>query len=140
MAKKKAAIGDLIKSDMSRRSIGEEPAASKETGLFLDEEPVKKPSEKKPAAPSTAAPAAAAPPAPKAAPESAPAPKAPPTAAAHGTHAISEGGAAFMAFIAEQAKAAELTDKTDLVNFYDFLQSQAMRYIRGFNAGRRFHG
>ena len=114
MAKKKAAIGDLIKSDMSRRSIGEEPAASKETGLFLDEEPVKKPSEKKPAAPSTAA--------------------------VHGTHAVSEGGTAFMAFIAEQAKAAELTDKTDLVNFYDFLQSQAMRYIRGFNAGRRFHG
>jgi hypothetical protein len=128
MAKKKAAISDLIKSDMSRRTIGEEPKTTKETELFLDERPVKKPSEKKPVEAKTA------PPAPKAAPVSEA------VAASADKSAIPEESANLMAFIAEQAKSVELTDKTDLHNFYAFLQNQAMRYIRGIDAGRRFHG
>ena len=102
MAKKKTAIGELIKSDMSRRSIGEEPVmthsgelqalANAEPSLF--ESPAN----------------------------------------------VHDESDVLAAFIAGQAKSAGLTDETDLRKFYDFLRGQAMRYIRGFGAGRRFHG
>jgi hypothetical protein len=108
MAKKKASIGDLIKSDMSRRVIGEEPPALK----------VK--------------------PVPVAAPATAPAAT---NAARSATEpAVPKGSADLVTFIAAQTKSFGLTDETDLRNFYDFLQGQALRYIRGFDAGRRFHG
>ena len=117
MAKKKTAIGDLIKSDMSRRTIGEE------TELFSGE-PDKKPSEKKP--PVAPPPAVAT-----------PVPAAPVTARAT---AVPRGIADLTAAIAERANSAGLTDEADLRTFYDFLQNQALRYIRGFDAGRRFRG
>jgi len=132
MAKKKAAIGDLIKSDMSRRAIKEGPKTTKEAELFSGEGSVKKPSEKKPQAEKAAPPVSEAVSIPVVVPASG-APVAPVAVAP-------EGSAGFMAFIAEQARPAGLTDEADLYNFYAFLQSQAMRYLRGIDAGRRFHG
>jgi hypothetical protein len=108
--KKKAAIGDLIKSDMSRRAIGEEPKPVLAEGV-----------------PASNVPAG-----------NAPAGKAPVTSAARPV--VSEGIAGFAAFIDGQARSVGLTDETDLATFYDFLQGQAARYFRGFDAGRRFHG
>ena len=115
MAKKKAAIGDLIKSDMSRRAIGEEPKTVTKPKP-LPGEP-KKTTEKKPAAVKAETPVATA---------------APVT--------IPVGDAGFAAFISTQTQSVGLTNETDLLRFYDFLQGQALRYIRGFDAGRRFHG
>ena len=114
MAKKRAAISDLIKGDMSRRAIGRESAAAENRGgqmrggaeLFPGERPEKKPAEKAPRA------AGAAPP----------------------------DVSGFMAFLAEQTQTASLTDPDDLGRLYDFLQNQAARYIKGFCAGRRFYG
>ena len=116
MAKKKTAIGDLIKSDMSRRSIGEEPKIIKKAKTFPTEAPVKKPEEKKEPAAKPASPLFA------------------------DTAPVLKGSAVFSAFINEQMKSVGLIDEAALNNFYKFLQSQAMRYIRGFDAGRRFHG
>ena len=48
--KKKTAIGDLIKSDMSRRAIGEEPVIIEKVKPAPARETEKKPSEKKPLA------------------------------------------------------------------------------------------
>ena len=120
MAKKKTAIGDLIKSDMSRRAIGDETKKTKEAELFSGPAPEKKPPEKKPPAEKPPVKADAA------APAEVP--------------AFPGGGAGFSAFIAAQTRSVGLTNEADLATFYAFLQDQAMRYIRGFDAGRRFHG
>ena len=117
MAKKKAAIGDLIKSDMSRRAIGEESENTEEE-LFSAKAPEKKLPEKKP----PAAPAVAATPAPA------------------GASSVSGGFAGFAAFIDAKTSSVGLAEEADMRTFYAFLQDQAMRYIRGFDAGRRFHG
>jgi len=131
MAKKKTAIGDLIKSDMSRRVIGEgtsgegteisEKAISVSTepanaDPVHNEGPAKSSAEKRPLAASAALPLFA------------------------DQDTLPKRSAGFAELIAGQARSAGLTDEADLRGFYDFLQSQAMRYIRGFNAGRRFHG
>jgi len=116
MAKKKTAIGDLIKSDMSRRSIGDEPIIIKKAEPFPTEAPVKKPEEKKESATKPALPLFA------------------------DTAPVLKGSAGFSAFINEQIKSVGLTDEAALNNFYEFLQSQVIRYIRGYDAGRRFHG
>jgi len=127
MAKKKTAIGDLIKSDMSRRSISEgtngeaqggEPPNSETvyTKLVHDEGSDAHPVEKKPETISAALPLFA------------------------DQDAIPDAGADLTAFLFREARSAGLTDEADLRKFYDFLQGQAARYIRGFNAGRRFHG
>ena len=116
MAKKKAAIGELIKSDMSRRVIRD---AAEEQSFDEDQ----KPPVKKSVAPPPAA---------------IPRPTTP--ASQPNTLSKSEGSAGLTAFIADQAKSVGLTDESDLRTFYAFLQSQAIRYIRGFDAGRRFHG
>jgi len=127
MAKKKTAIGDLIKSDMSRRSIsegtngeaqGDEPPNSETvyTKPVHDAGPDNGPAQKKPEAPSAALPLF---------PDQ---------------DTLPEGSADLAAFLSREASSAGLTDEADLRKFYDFLQTQAMRYIRGFNAGRRFHG
>lgn len=132
MAKKKTAIGDLIKSDMSRRSIGEETEVFEKPELIQTAEPVggerpdKNSAEEKPF---NARPPEDRPPAVKAA---SPLPAAP--------RPVAEGSAAFTEFIAGQARSAGLTGESDLRKFYDFMQGQATRYIRGFNAGRRFYG
>jgi len=129
MARKKTAIGELIKSDMSRRTIGEEHE--------IITEPAASPTASKP---STAGkplaeskPAAAHKETPKAAPP------APEGSASKGCGS-SPAAPAFMAAIAAQAQSAGLTDESDLGNLYAFLQSQALRYIKGFDAARRFHG
>ncbi|MDR0448309.1 MAG: hypothetical protein LBH07_06535 [Treponema sp.] len=118
MAKKKANIGDLIKSDMSRRTIGEETETADTPPLWSEDE--KKPptaaAEKKPQAAKAAKPNI---------PDSVPTIK---------------GITGLADFIAKQAQSAGLTEVTDLQNYYDYLQNQALRYVRGFNAGRRFYG
>jgi len=102
MAKKKASIGDLIKSDMSRRAIGEEPKiAEKASEVPPPENKTKTPASRP---------------------------------------AIPKGSADLMIFIMGEAKSAGLTEENDLCTFYAFLPSQSMRYIKGFDAGRRFHG
>ena len=113
MAKKRAAIGELIKSDMSRRTIGEESIIAEEAKP-VSTGPVKKPVEKEPTLPF----------------EKPVKPEQPSDSQA----------ANFEAFIAAQIQSFGLTDEAVLQNFYEFLKSQAMRYIRGFDAGRRFHG
>ena len=132
MAKKKISIGELIKGDMSRRSIGDSATEDaswdsppEESSKHVEEAvekakpvPVKKSvaqtDEKKPPVARTALPVAA--------------------------DATPNGNAEFEAFIRGQVVSVGLTGEADLRNFYSFLQSQAMRYIRGFDAGRRFHG
>ena len=104
MAKKKTAIGDLIKNDMSRRAIGEESEPFEVEKPFEEDQPEK------------------------------------PVSAKENTDSCCKAGVCFTDFIAKQAQAAGLTEEADLHNFYDFLSNQAMRYIRGFNAGRRFYG
>lgn len=109
MANKKAAIGALIKSDMSRRVIGEEliPALVETQGEAPAEE----------AAPKRAA---AEKPSRKigADPES----------------------AALVEFLILQAEREGMINEEDRRNFYAFLRSQALRYLSGFSAGRRFRG
>ena len=129
MARKKMNIGDLIKSDMSRRVIGEEPQPTEKEELFSVElAKEKKPSESKPPATKSTTPV-----------------EKPPTLAnpvvpALPKPTVPKANTDLMAIISEQAQSAGLIDVNDLRNFYDFLQSQALRYIRGFDAGRRFHG
>jgi hypothetical protein len=107
MAKKKAAIGDLIKSDMSRRAIGEEPKTVEKPKRIPAQNPTETPAEKKqPAQQVTAL----------------------------------QGSAGLMAFIEKEAQSVGLTEDADLFILYDFIQGQTMRFIRGFDAGRRFHG
>jgi hypothetical protein len=109
MSKKKTAIGDLIKSDMSRRTIGE-GAKTAEKPKQVPAQSTEKPAEKRPLA---VQPAQAAAP---------------------------EGNADLMVFIEKEAQSIGLTEEADLIKLYDFLQGQTMRYIRGFDAGQRFHG
>ena len=123
MAKKKAAIGDLIKSDMSKRTIKEDPKTTEETRLFSSEESAKKPETEEITPPVSEAVYL-----PAVMPAFVAAPSAP------------DGSAELMALISEQTRSAGLTDKTDLYNFYAFMQDQAIRYIMGFDAGRRFRG
>ncbi|MCL2128296.1 MAG: hypothetical protein FWH38_08575 [Treponema sp.] len=115
MAKKKSAISDLIKSDMSRRAIGEETEILEEAEPAPAVTPVK-PSEEKPAPPKQSA-----------------APK-------KERPAVLEGGGDLDAFILAQTQSVELTNEEDMSRFYDFLKCQITRYIRGYDAGRRFHG
>jgi len=112
MAKKKIAIGEMIKNDMSRRAIQKEPETAARVEVFSGEEPVKKP----PAAKAVSAPVDA------------------------DVETVPGENAGLAAFFARQAQSAGLTDPADLRNYYDFLQSQAVRYTRGFDAGKRFHG
>lgn len=107
MAKKKAAIGDLIKSDMSRRIIGEEVEMAAETVM-----PAETPPEV----------------------------MVPPSGDSVPALPVTGGTASLDCFIAALAQSAGITGESDLRNLHGFLQDQAMRYIRGFNAGRRFHG
>ena len=146
MSKKKASIGELIKSDMSRRVIGEEAKPPEKAELFPAEKTAKKPPEIKPAA-------VKEPPAAKDhvavnKPQAVKEPvevKEPP--AENKSSAVKEpasrptkGSAGLMVFIDDQAKSFGLTEEADLCNYYDFLRNQAARYTRGFDAGRRFHG
>ncbi|MCL2472269.1 MAG: hypothetical protein FWF26_01205 [Treponema sp.] len=112
MAKKKTTIGDLIKSDMSQRSIGEEPGTAAEANRLPAEG-----NEKKPSGSDSES-----------------------TLRRKYTDGFSNGDAAFMSIITAEAKSAGIIDETDMHSFHDFMLSQAMRYIKGFNAGRRFHG
>ena len=51
-----------------------------------------------------------------------------------------EGFTGLMTDIAALAQSAGLTGESDLCNLYAFLHNQAIRYIKGFDAARRFHG
>jgi hypothetical protein len=133
MAKKKLAIGDLIKGDMSRRAIGEAPKTGEKPAHAETE--VKKPSEKKPPVPKKIEAAVNPPPAVKKQPG---APE--PGVTAQRQPEVPGGSAGLMAAIAVQASSVGLIEHDDLIVFYDFLERQAIRYIRGFDAGRRFHG
>ena len=126
MAKKKAVISDLIKSDMSRRAIGEEHTITEGSELFTGGETVQ-PSENTPREESTAL---------------ASADKTAPAAAFPilQENQKSRESVAFMDFIAAHTQSVGLTSESDMRNFYAFLQGQAMRYLRGFDAGHRFHG
>lgn len=143
MAKKKAAISELIKSDMSRRAIGEEPRTVEPEAAEPNAVEEVKPSPPAPEAAGEVKPASTTPEAaeevkqPPAEPEKQPPEK---KAPALKPTAVSNESAGFEAFIAGQAQAVGLTDEADLRNFYEHLKVQAMRYLRGFDAGRRFHG
>jgi len=132
MSKRKTAIGDLIKSDMSRRSIsegidGEMPIsetqndqAPNSAAINANPVPDEVPGNISAGEKQTAARAA------------------PSLFTEH--EALPEGSAGFAAFLSREARSAGITDKEDMRKFHDFLQSQAARYIRGYNAGRRFYG
>ena len=136
MAKKKAAISELIKSDMTRRSIGEEPPEGDDAWLGPELQPPPLESAL-PCEPSIETPAGETP------HERAPAAPAmdqvdPPAKAAGLPSSAAITG--LLTAITAQAEAAGLSGEQDLLNFHDFLLAQTTRYIRGFNAGRRFHG
>jgi len=139
MAKKKLAIGDLIKGDMSRRAIGEAPKIGEKARPEIKEKakpahvesPGKKPPAKKPSETKTQVPKESVP-RPPAAPE--------PGVKARQEPELTNESADLMAVIDGKARSVGLTSHEDLTVFYDFLESQAARYIRGFDAGRRFHG
>ena len=107
---------------MSRRAIGEEPEVVVKPKPALVEELVKKPPEEpvKKTSENTPVPVKETPPALKG--------------------ASSPGINNLLALITAQAQSAGLTDEPALGNFCDFMQGQAARYIRGFDAARRFHG
>jgi hypothetical protein len=148
MARKKAAIGELIKSDMSRRNIGENAVS-----LEFADEPVWEGQQ-----------AEAAPPAEKPAEEAAgcvreerssgqsigaekkpekarPAPEPEPKPAAKtGEHRkTSPESVSFFDYIAAEVESGGSMDEQERRNFYDFMLAQAARYVRGFNAGKRFY-
>jgi hypothetical protein len=133
MAKKKAAISELIKTDMTRRSIGEEPAEGDTAWLGPELQPPAQSGAVSGGSPSNETPDEQKAP-------SAPAPDRvdPPAKAAALPSPTAISG--LLKAITAQAEAAGLTGEQDLLNFHDFLLTQATRYIRGFNAGRRFHG
>jgi hypothetical protein len=147
MARKKAAIGELIKSDMSRRNIGEnavflefadEPVLEGQPAEAVP--PVEKPAEE------TAGGAgeeqasgqnAAAKKPEKARPALKPEPK---SAAKTGESGkVSAESAALSDYIAAEVESGGSMDERERRNFYDFMLAQAARYMRGFNAGKRFH-
>jgi hypothetical protein len=131
MASKRSAISDLIKSDMSRRSLGDEEAVNQGSLWEKGEaRPEAKPPKKSGAAPRESEPKAA----PQVERKLPPAPK-PPAEKPAGP-----GAAALIDFISAQAGAMGLTGEADRQKLYDFLQGQAERYLRGFNAARRFYG
>ena len=138
MAKKKAAISELIKSDMTRRSIGEEPPEGDDAWLGPELQPPAPPESAPPCEPSIETPAGET-------PHEQKAPAAPatdqvePPAKAAGLPSLS-AITGLLTAITAQAEAAGLSGEQDLLNFHDFLLAQTTRYIRGFNAGRRFHG
>jgi hypothetical protein len=120
MSKKKTAIGDLIQSDMQRRAIGDTPGdisdkvESGNGGTLFEMEPMQ--SKESTSFANTSASSRTL------------------VARAAGT-----GSTSFAAFIDKQASLFGLTDEKDFHRLYDFLQGQAIRYIRGFHAGRRFY-
>jgi hypothetical protein len=141
MAHKKAVIGELIKSDMSRRNIGENAVP-----LEFPDEPVQeerqaaKPEPEKSAegitekrASGQDATAGKAPEKAQPASKPVPKPKLPPK--------IGESGkiAPLLDYIAEKVESGGTMDEQDQQNFYDFMLAQALRYMRGFDAGKRFH-
>jgi hypothetical protein len=125
MARKKAAIGELIKSDMSRRNIGENAVP-----LEFADEPVR---EEQASGQSMAAEEKPE----KARPVPEPAPK---PAAKTGEHKkASLESVSLFDYIAAEVESAGSMDEQERRNFYDFMLAQAARYVRGFNAGKRFH-
>jgi hypothetical protein len=140
MAKKRAGISDLIKSDMSRRAIGEETKTARNAkAVTAEKKPLeKKMTEKK--APPKIAMAETVAPGPAVEKPVVQKPAVQKTAIPAPAAKAGDSGAAFLACIEEQARGVGLTDAADLHNLYAFLQGQAARYIRGFDAGRRFHG
>jgi len=114
MPRKKAAIEDLIKGDMSRRAIGEARPQEAGEGLF----------------PPPAAPASDAAQAQGLAKPARPAP----------SRAAREGSAALAAFVDALAKSEGIADGAELEGLLDFLKGQAARYVTGLKAGRRFRG
>ena len=133
MAKKKAAISELIKSDMTRRSIGEEPLQGDDAWLGPELQPPAQGGEDSGGTPSVETPHEQKSPSVPVTDQVNP----PAKAAALPSPAAITG---LLTAITAQAEAAGLTGEQDRRNFHDFLQAQAARYIRGFNAGRRFRG
>jgi hypothetical protein len=132
MARRKAAISEMIKSDMSRRNIGEAPKEGEAGAAQPGEEQRFEggPEEK---AQGAGAVAASGPE--ERAPEQ-PAGKAPEQPLRAGE---AGGNAALLDYIAAEVEPGGSMDEGDRENFYDFMLGQAARYIRGFKAGRRFH-
>jgi hypothetical protein len=140
MANKKAVIGELIKSDMSRRNIGENAVS-----LEFPDEPVQ---EERQAAGPDAGKAAEGNIGERAAGQDAAAGKTPEKAPPAAKPALKprlppktgESGkiVPLLDYIAAEVEPAGM-DERERQNFYDFMLAQAMRYVRGFNAGKRFH-
>jgi hypothetical protein len=137
MAKKRSAISDIIKTDMSRRTINGENEETKETAdksggqdLLWEKEnaQVQQTPDEKPAKKRN--------PAQKALDEE---PPAEPVKVPAVKQSAGPEGAAFMAFINAQAEALGVTGSVDRQKLYDFLRDEAMRYLRGYNAARRFY-
>jgi hypothetical protein len=133
MARKKAGIGELIKSDMSRRTIGENVAPLE----FPDGPDRKEPQAARPGAEGVAGERASGQgPAAGTAPEAnrpASRPGRPPKTGESGK------SAPLFEYIAAEVEPEGIMDDQERQNFYDFMLGQAMRYMRGFNAGKRFH-
>jgi hypothetical protein len=137
MARKKAAIGDLIKSDMTRRNIGENTVA-----LDFPDEPAQE--ERQTAGPEAGKPAGGVKEE-RVSGQEASAGKASEKAqsASKPKLALRTGASGKIAplldYIAAEVEPGGTMDEQDRQNFYDFMLAQAMRYMRGFDAGKRFH-
>ena len=141
MAKKKSAIGDLIKGDMSRRAIVEAPKIEEKAEPAHAESPDKKPAAKKPLETKPQPPKESVPRPPAAqAPVIQPSAASEPGVKARQQPEFTNESAGLMAVITGKARSVGLTSREDLMVFYNFLESQATRYLRGFDAGKRFHG
>ena len=112
-SKKKQAISDLIKSDMAQRTIGELSQTPEEVPneIVVEKTMGRKPLAAKPIVYSN-----------------------------DRETAFSAGINNFINFATEKTESAGLKDEDDIQKFYDFLQNQTLRYIRGFDAARRFYG
>ena len=137
MARKKSGIGELIKSDMSRRNIGENAAPLE----FPDEPALEEQQAAKPVAEESAGGiagerASGQGPAAEKAPEATP-----PASRPRRLPKTGESGkiAPLLDYIAAEVESEGSMDEQEQQNFYDFMLGQAMRYMRGFNAGKRFH-
>jgi hypothetical protein len=137
MARKKSGIGELIKSDMSRRNIGENAAPLE----FPDEPALEEQWAAKPESEESAGGAAEK----RETGQGAAAGKAPeairPVARPRRMPKTGESGkiAPLLDYIAAEVESEGSMDGQERQNFYDFMLGQAMRYMRGFNAGKRFH-
>jgi hypothetical protein len=120
MARKKAGIGELIQNDMSRRNIG-----ANVVPLEFPDEPARE-EEVASGAEKVAGIASA---------EKAPEKIRPVSKARKLPGKI----APLLDYIALEVESEGGMDEQEQQNFYDFMLSQATRYVRGFNAGKRFH-